>query len=106
MHTSKATSTSCIKVKVPDSLYQSSCSGEWLFPCDVDDQYCRAKGIEPTEECPCDCRATVQDSNVIVTNHKLNLFRAELARMVTACNNPWLVPQLAPCLNNPHFTGN
>lgn len=88
----------CLTVKVPDDLYQSPCSDQWLFPCDVDDQYCVAKGIVPTEECPCNCRATVQDNNSIVTNHVLNVFKGELARIITTCNNPWIVPQIMGCL--------
>jgi hypothetical protein len=90
----------CLTIKVPDDLYKSKCSDEWLFPCDVDDQYCLAKGIVPTEECPCSCRATVQDNNNLITNHVLNVLWGELARVVTTCNNPWVVPQIQGCLSD------
>lgn len=93
----------CLEVKVPDDLYQSVCSGQWLFPCDINPQACRDKGLEPEERCNCDCRAMIQDNNKIITNHKLNVFRGELARIITNCNNPWVVEQIRPCLTNPNY---
>ncbi|MFH0752469.1 MAG: hypothetical protein V1914_02620 [archaeon] len=93
----------CLVVKVPDDLYESKCSDQMLFPCDVNPQACLDKGVGPTEECPCNCRATVQDDNYIITNPALSVFRGELARIVTTCNNPWIVEQLRGCLLNPHL---
>lgn len=94
----------CIIVKVPDDIYKSECTGRLLFPCDVDEQLCRAKGFEPDSACPCNCRAIVQDNNYVITEPKLEVFRAELARVVTNCNNPWVVTQIKACLSNPHFS--
>jgi len=89
----------CISVKVPDDLYRSSCSGKLLFRCDVDPQLCLDKGLEPNPACPCSCRAMIQDNNCIITEPTFEVFKGELARMVTSCNNPWRVGQIAPCLS-------
>lgn len=94
----------CLIVKVPDDLYRSPCTGRLLFECNVDEQLCRDKGFEPDPNCPCNCRATVQDDNYIITEPRLEVFRAELARIVTSCNNPWVVEQVVGCLRNPHFS--
>lgn len=93
----------CISVKVPDDLYHSQCSEQWLFPCNIDQQLCKDKGLNPGGNCPCHCRAMVQDDNVVITNHMLNVFLAETARIVTSCNNTWAVDQITPCVTNPHF---
>ncbi len=94
----------CLTVKVPDDLYQSKCGDQMLFPCDVDPQACLDKGVTPTEECPCACRAIIQDDSCIITNPAMSVFRGELARMVTGCNNSWIVEQLKGCLSNPHLS--
>ncbi len=93
----------CLTVKVPDDVYTSVCTGELLFECSIDPQLCIDKGLEPDPRCPCNCRATIQDENTILTEPRLKLFRAELARMATGCNNPWVVTQLRGCLDNPHL---
>ncbi len=89
----------CLTVKVPDDLYSSPCTGKLLFMCDVDPQLCADKGFSPNPDCPCSCRATIQDSNCIITEPTLEVFKGELARMVTSCNNVWVVEQIVPCLN-------
>jgi hypothetical protein len=82
--------TDCITVKVAPDWYISPCSGQQLFPCNVDDQLCLDKGVELTEECQCNCRAIIQDENTIIVTPDLYLYRTELARMITGINNPWI----------------
>lgn len=81
----------CLIVKVAPDWRVSNCSEEYMeiFPCDINPQVCEDKGLEVTDGCPCQCRSIIQDENVIVTTPDLYLFRGELARMITGCNNPW-----------------
>lgn len=79
----------CLTVKIAPDWYVSACSGQEVFPCDIPPQVCIDKGLEITDECPCRCRSAIQDENVVVTTPNLYLFRGELARMITGCNNPW-----------------
>lgn len=69
---------------------------EQVFPCHVDPQLCRDKGLEPSVEKPCQCRATVQGGRTIIVTPNLKLFPAELVRLVTACNYVW-EPALSEC---------
>ncbi|MEA3272143.1 MAG: hypothetical protein U9P90_00570 [Patescibacteria group bacterium] len=87
----------CLIVKIASDWSVSSCSGQQVFPCDINPAVCEAKGIEVTDECPCMCRSMLQDENTVVTTPNLYLFRGELARMVTGCNNPWFAP-ISQCL--------
>lgn len=87
----------CLVVKIATDWSVSPCSGQQVFPCNIDPAVCEAKGIEVTEECPCMCRSMIQDENVIITTPDLYLFRGELARMITGCNNPWFDP-VSQCL--------
>ncbi len=82
----------CLLVKVAPDWYYSDCSGQQLFPCDIDIQVCLDKELtlEDLDECPCNCRATIQDDNTIIVTPDLLLYRGELARMVIGENNPWL----------------
>lgn len=79
----------CLIVKIALDWYTSRCSGQQVFPCDINPQVCIDKGLEITNECPCQCRSMIQDENIIITTPDLYLFRGELARMMTGCNNPW-----------------
>jgi hypothetical protein len=97
-------------VVVPINVFKSPCSGQYLVPSRVNYRLCEAKGVtikpecryveEPTKECPCPCsmRSVIQDDWAIITTQTLNLFKAELVRLVTSKNNPWLDPRLVPCL--------
>jgi hypothetical protein len=82
---------SCITLKVPHDWYISLCSGQQLFPCNISDKVCLDKDLPISEECPCNCRATIQDSTTIIVTPNLLLFRGELARMITGMNNPWIL---------------
>lgn len=87
----------CLTVKIASDWYVSPCSGQQVFPCRINPRVCTDKDIEITEECPCRCRAMIQDENTIVTTPNLYLFRGELARMVLGINNPW-VDGISHCL--------
>jgi len=98
----------CLQVKIPPDWYKGCidenwqyCSnvpgcGEEVFPCKVDPALCEAKGFTPTPECPCACRAMIQDNNTIVTAPNMHLYKSELIRLITSCNNIW-TSQLDQC---------
>ena len=73
------------------------CEGEQVFPCNVDPKLCEAKGFVPTKQCPCECRSTIQNDNVVVTTPNLYLYKGELIRLMTGCNNIWTTQKLASC---------
>lgn len=90
-------------VKVPPDWYTSPCTGEQLFPCDVDEGLCAAQKPElgqwsERDDCPCACRGTVQDNRTIVTTPEAPLFKATLVKLVTGCYQPWAIEELRPCL--------
>lgn len=89
----------CLTVKIAPDWYVSHCSEDYMeiFPCDISPQVCIDKGLEITDECPCRCRSAIQDENIVITTPNLYLFRGELARMITGCNNPWFSP-ISQCL--------
>jgi len=79
----------CLTVKVAPDWYISPCSDQQLFPCDINPQVCEDKGVILTEECPCNCRAMIQNETTIIVTPNLYIYRGELARMITGINNPW-----------------
>lgn len=87
---------SCFVVKLAPDWHVSQCSTEELFPCSVPDVSCTEKGLTPTPECPCQCRAMVQDNTVLITTPNMRLFPAYLTTLLTGCNRPWTT-RLAPC---------
>ncbi|NQU83942.1 MAG: hypothetical protein HQ536_04495 [Parcubacteria group bacterium] len=90
----------CLIVKIAPDWYESTCSeltSQQIFPCDIDPAVCEAKGLVITEECPCQCRSMIQGENIVITTPNFYIFRGELARMVTGCNNPWFFP-IGQCL--------
>lgn len=91
-----------IDVKVPPDWYYSECTGEALFPCEVDAKLCSDKPelgqYSEDPRCPCHCRGAIQGNRTIVTTPKANLFKGTLARLVTGCNLPWAIPALNECL--------
>ncbi|MEK7625100.1 MAG: hypothetical protein AAB467_01985 [Patescibacteria group bacterium] len=88
----------CLTVKIPDD-WTLSCSGDQVLPRVAPAELCRAKGLEPSPECPCRWRGGIQDNSVIVVTPNLFLYKDPLVRMITSCNNPWMHPSLAACLN-------
>lgn len=100
-----------IEIFVPSDHYVSSCSGEQLIPSRPAIRECTIKGIVIPQkcvglkapqlpDCPCVCnhRAVVQNNGIIITAPNLKLYKAELARLVLAAQNPWLQPKVAACL--------
>ena len=104
----------CLSVVIPDDWYPA-CEDptQQVFPCKVSPQLCADKGFEidpdcvpgqlPDEKCPCpcNCRATIQDENVIITAPNLKLYSAELIRMVTGVNNIWTNDETVKCYIDP-----
>lgn len=90
----------CLTVKVAPDWYVSECSGQQLFPCDIDEAICiEQKKVTPTKECPCNCRAMIQDENTIIVTPDLRLLQGELARMVSGFNNPWIEEETRKCID-------
>lgn len=89
---------SCLRVAVvPD--WTLSCDGtEQVFSCRIGPQRCIEKGQMPTAECPCRCRATIQDQTTIWITPNKRLLSAYTVTMLTGCLSPW-TPTLAPCSN-------
>ncbi len=87
---------SCMLVKLAPDWYTSKCSGEQIFPCNVPLVSCTSKGFIPTAECPCACRAMIQDNTTIIVTPNLKLLPAYLTTLLTSCNNPW-TETLAKC---------
>lgn len=79
----------CLVVKVPD--WHPSCRDpkEEVFLCDVPNASCTEKGLTPTVECPCSCRAMIQDNTTLLTTPNMRLFPAYLTTLLTGCNRPW-----------------
>lgn len=87
----------CLVVKVPDD-WGISCDGaQQVLPARAPGALCLAKGLAPTEACPCRWRAGIQDEHVLVTTPDLHLFKDPLVRLATGCNNPWAHAKLARC---------
>lgn len=86
------------KIKIaPDWHY--ACDGQTMvFPCRINPNACRNKGLEPTPECPCSCHSTIQDFDIITTP-QLIVLAGELVRLTTGFNNPWNVPPITSCVN-------
>lgn len=110
----------CFEVIIPPEIHVSSCSREQLFECDIVEanyryllaigyseevarersDICRYdKGLETSDECPCMCRATIQNENIIITTPNLKLFSAELARMMTGELNVYNNERTVACLD-------
>lgn len=89
---------SCFSVKVPEWHYSPCTPGEQLFQCSVGDGPCLFKGLTPTKECPCLCRAMIEDNAMVLTTPNLKLYPAYLVTLLTGCNLPW-TPTLSKCAN-------
>lgn len=87
---------SCITVKVAPDWHMScvvnqafDAPQEQVFSCTIDPTVCMAKGITPTDACPCECRGAIQDQDTIVTTPNMHLYANDLIRLVTGCNVIW-----------------
>jgi hypothetical protein len=93
----------CFMVYVPDDWYVSECSGQQLFPCGIvhanNYDICKVdKKLDTTKQCPCNCRATIQDENVIITTPNMYLLGMSLVRMMTGMNNPYAQEWTRKCV--------
>lgn len=86
----------CLRVSVAPDWYISSCSGEQIFPCTVGEERCLEKGLAPDPNCPCSCRAQIQDMTTIWVTPNKKLLSAYAVTLLTGCLSPW-TPTLAPC---------
>jgi len=102
-------------VYIPKGWYVSKCSKQQMIPSRVNYKLCEQKKLNgkhikieeecrqhthPTELCPCPCnvRSAIHDNFWIVTTPDFRLFKAELARLVTGQNNPWINKKISVCL--------
>jgi hypothetical protein len=79
----------CLRVKVTPNWAISPCSGEQIFPCDVPQQSCTNKGLQPNPACPCSCRAIIQDDTMVVVTPNLRIYAGQLSTLLTGCTNSW-----------------
>lgn len=87
----------CFEVKVPAD-WTLSCDGtQQVLPSRAPDALCLAKGLVPTDACPCRWRAGLEGGRVVVTTPSFHMFKDPLVRLATGCNNPWAHPKLAAC---------
>lgn len=87
----------CAQVAVAPDWYVSEYSGEEIFPCDVPQASCAAKGQTANASFPCSCRAIIQDNGVVWVTPNRKLLPAYAVTLLTGCMNPWVVPELAKC---------
>ncbi len=86
----------CLTVKLAPDWHMSCTGNQQVFPCGVDPSLCVAKGLTPTEACPCECRSAIQDQSTIVVTPNLHLYDGDLIRLQTSCNFIW-IPGLVEC---------
>lgn len=87
---------SCLKIGIVTDWHLSPCTGEEVFLCDVGPERCEEKNETPTAECPCSCRAQIQDDTVVWSTPNHRLLAAYLVTLLTGCLSPW-TSTLAPC---------
>lgn len=86
----------CVKVATAPDWYVSKCTGEQFFPCGVPLESCQVKGLVPTAECPCACRAMIENNTTIWATPNRRLLPGYAVTLMTGCNYPW-VGRLAAC---------
>ncbi len=83
-------------------------ANDWVLSCDGSQQLlpvlagsagCIAKGLTPSEQCPCRWRAGIECPNQIITTPSFYLYKDALTRFVTGCADPWAYPSLATCVS-------
>lgn len=88
-------SRGCLRVKVASDAMLSADETQEVLPATGPVSICISKGLCPVgstdQSCPCHVRAGIQDNEVIVVAPSAYLFKDPLIRMVTGCNNPWVV---------------
>lgn len=81
-------------------------ASNWQLNCDRTEQVlpvlaggagCVAKGLVPTQSCPCRWRAGIKCPNVLIVTPSFFLYKDVLIRYITGCINPWASPALAEC---------
>lgn len=85
---------SCIRLAVVPEWHVSECTGEQVFECSVGPQRCLEKGQHG--ECPCSCRAQIQDETTVWTTPNRRLLAAYIVTLLTGCLSPW-TPSLEKC---------
>ncbi len=86
-----------LRVKVASDWIPSCDGTEELLPAPSPDSGCEAKGLVPTDLCPCHWRAGIQNNAFIVITPDLYLLKDPAVRMATGCNDVWSAP-LAACV--------
>jgi len=80
--------TECIVIKVVDPV--EGCSEQQFIDVLAPEKLCKAKGVEPTPNCPCRWRTALQDDNVVITPPSIYLW--EVVRMHTGLDLIWDTP--------------
>lgn len=94
------------KLPIDRSSFVVKVAQDWQLSCDQTEQVlpitagaagCVAKGLIPTEFCPCRWRAGIKCPNVLIVTPSFFLYKDVLIRYITGCINPWASPTLAEC---------
>lgn len=97
----------CLTIKIVPPI-NSKCSAWQTIGVIAPNEHCIAKGLMPTDECPCMWRTAIQDENVIISPPEetrdvpktsvVAPYLWELGRIMTSCNLTWYSP-FAKCLS-------
>jgi hypothetical protein len=96
----------CLTIKIPNDWVPNCDGTQQVLPWKAPDEGCLAKGLTPTEKCPCRWRSGIQDLRTAVTTPNLLNLKDPLIRIITGCNRPWSSPALAKCAHSstdPHY---
>ena len=88
----------CFKVKVPNNWIWSCDRTQQLLPYAAPQKLCDDKGFSYDSNCPCRWRAGIQNSDTIVTTPNFKLYKEQLLKLTTSCNNIWNDLKLAECV--------
>lgn len=96
----------CLSISIIRTSFVVKVANDWIINCDGTQQLlpvlagsagCIAKGLTPSEQCPCRWRAGIECPNAIVTTPSFYLYKDALTRFVTGNMDPWASPELAVC---------
>lgn len=94
-------------IVVVESWELSCDKRQQLLLVDAPDSGCRAKGREPTPECPCRWRSGFREGEnwlgmgngelLFVVTPSLYMLSDAFVRYITGCRNPWVVERIRKC---------
>jgi len=86
----------CLRIQVATNWRVDECSPEQKFPCAIGPGSCQMKGQSPDANCPCMCRAVIQQNRTVVITPNMKLLPAALTQLFSGCDHVWQ-GELATC---------